>query len=163
MKEKKKEYIEFDDFVSNTGFRKSTVERNYKKIPGIEKKNDKYIVLSGTRYWFSDLHRYKIDDSYQKRFVLLKAISKFRYISHKELRIEKPQFDKMLRDLLSAELIEPNNLSNCYGANAYDVTDKGATLMHKNDKTAKTELITAIAEVAGTFTGAIISQVCDVA
>ena len=68
MKNKKKEYIEFDDFVSNTGFRKSTVERNYKKIPGIEKKNDKYIVLSGTRYWFSDLHRYKIDDSYQKRF-----------------------------------------------------------------------------------------------
>lgn len=163
MKNKKKEYIEFEDFVSNTGLKKSTVERNYKKIPGIEKKNDKYIVLSGTRYWFSDLHRYKIDDSYQKRFVLLKAISKFRYISHKELRIEKPQFDKMLRDLLSAELIEPNNLSNCYGANAYDVTDKGATLMHKNDKTAKTELITAIAEVAGTFTGAIISQVCDVA
>ena len=163
MKNKKKEYIEFEDFVSNTGLKKSTVERNYKKIPGIEKKNDKYIVLSGTRYWFSDLHRYKIDDSYQKRFVLLKAISKFRYISHKELRIEKPQFDKLLRDLLSAELIEPNNLSNCYGANAYDVTDKGATLMHKNDKTAKTELITAIAEVAGTFTGAIISQVCDVA
>ena len=163
MKNKKKEYIEFEDFVSNTGLKKSTVERNYKKIPGIEKKNDKYIVLSGTRYWFSDLHKYKIDDSYQKRFVLLKAISKFRYISHKELRIEKPQFDKMLRDLLSAELIEPNNLSNCYGANAYDVTDKGATLMHKNDKTAKTELITAIAEVAGTFTGAIISQVCDVA
>ena len=163
MKEKKKEYIEFDDFVSNTGFRKSTVERNYKKIPGIEKKNGKYTVLSGTRYWFSDLHRYKIDDSYQKRFVLLKAISKFRYISHKELRIEKPQFDKMLRDLLSAELIEPNNLSNCYGATAYDVTDKGATLMHKSDKIAKIELITAIAEVAGTFTGAIISQVCDVA
>ena len=163
MKNKKKEYIEFEDFVSNIGLKKSNVERNYKKIPGIEKKNDKYIVLSGTRYWFSDLHRYKIDDSYQKRFVLLKAISKFRYISHKELRIEKPQFDKMLRDLLSAELIEPNNLSNCYGANAYDVTDKGATLMHKNDKTAKTELITAIAEVAGTFTGAIISQVCDVA
>ena len=163
MKEKKKEYIEFDDFVSNTGFRKSTVERNYKKIPGIEKKNGKYTVLSGTRYWFSDLHRYKIDDSYEKRFVLLKAISKFRYIGHKELRVEKLQFDKMLRDLLSAGLIEPNNLSNCYGANAYDVTDKGASLIHKNDKTAKKELITTIAEVAGTFTGAIISQVCDVA
>lgn len=163
MKDKKKEYIKFEDFVSYTGLRKSTVVKNYKKIPGIEKKNSKYTVLSGTRYWFSDLHRYKIDDSYQKRFVLLKAISKFRYISHKELRIEKPQFDKMLRDLLSAELIEPNNLSNCYGANAYDVTDKGATLMHKSDKIAKIELITAIAEVAGTFTGAIISQVCDVA
>lgn len=163
MKEKKKEYIEFDDFVSNTGFSKSTVERNYKKIPGIEKKNGKYTVLSGTRYWFSDLHRYKIDDSYQKRFVLLKAISKFQYISHKELRIEKPQFDKMLRDLLSAELIEPNNLSNCYGANAYDVTDKGAALTHKSDKTARVELMNIIAEAAGRFTGAIISQIYDAA
>lgn len=163
MKNKKKEYIEFEDFVSNTGLKKSTVERNYKKIPGIEKKNDKYIVLSGTRYWFSDLHKYKIDDSYQKRFVLLKAISKFRYISHKELRIEKPQFDKMLRDLLSAELIEPNNLSNCYGANAYDVTDKGAALTHKNDKTAKVELVNIVAEAAGRFTGAIISQIYDAA
>lgn len=163
MKEKKKEYIEFDDFVSYTGLRKSTVERNYKKIPGIEKKNDKYTVLSGTRYWFSDLHRYKIDDSYQKRYVLLKAISKFRYISHKELRIEKPQFDKMLRDLLSAGLIEQNNLSNSYGANAYDVTDKGAALMHKSDKTAKVELVNIIAEAAGRFTGAVISQIYDVA
>ena len=163
MKEKKKEYIDFDEFVLYTGLRKSTIQRNYKKIPGIEKKNDKYIVLSGTRYWFSDLHKYKLEDSYEKRFVLLKAISKFRYIGHKELRVEKPQFDKMLRDLLSAGLIEPNNLSNCYGANAYDVTDKGASLIHKNDKTAKKELITTIAEVAGTFTGAIISQVCDVA
>ena len=69
----------------------------------------------------------------------------------------------MLRDLLSAGLIEPNNLSNCYGANAYDVTDKGAALMHKSDKIAKIELITTVAEVAGTFTGAIISKVCDVA
>ena len=163
MKEKKKEYIDFDEFVLYTGLRKSTIQRNYKKIPGIEKKNDKYIVLSGTRYWFSDLHKYKLEDSYEKRFVLLKAISKFRYIGHKELRVEKPQFDKMLRDLLSAGLIEPNNLSNCYGANGYDVTDKGAALIHKNDKIAKRELITTIAEVAGTFTGAIISQVYDVA
>ena len=163
MKDKKKEYIKFEDFVSYTGLRKSTVVKNYKKIPGIEKKNSKYTVLSGTRYWFSDLHRYKIDDSYQKRFVLLKAISKFRYISHKELRIEKPQFDKMLRDLLSAELIEPNNLSNCYGANAYDVTDKGAALTHKSDKTAKVELVNIIAEAAGRFTGAIISQIYDAA
>lgn len=163
MKEKKQKYIEFDEFVRNTGLRRSTILRNYKKIPGLEKKNGKYIVLSGTRYWFSDLHKYKIDDSYEKRFVLLKAISKFRYIGHEELRVEKNQFDKMLCDLLSAGLIEPNSLSNYYGANAYDVTAKGAALAHKNDKTAKKELITTIAEAAGTFTGAILSQIYDVA
>ena len=93
----------------------------------------------------------------------LKAISKFRYIGHKELRVEKSQFDNMLRDLLSAGLIEPNNLSNCYGANAYDVTDKGALLVHKTDKTAKKELITTISEAVGTFTGAVLSQIYDVA
>lgn len=163
MKDKKKEYIKFDDFVSNTGLKKSTVERNYKKIPGIEKKDNTYTVLSGTRYWFSDVHKYKIEDSYEKRFVLLKAISKYRYIGHRELRVEKPQFDQMLRDLLSAELIAPNNLSNSYGANAYDCTEKGAALIHKSDKSAKKELIATIAEAAGTFTGAIVAQVYDVA
>lgn len=38
MKEKKKEYIDFDEFVLYTGLRKSTIQRNYKKIPGIEKR-----------------------------------------------------------------------------------------------------------------------------
>lgn len=44
MKEKKQKYIEFDEFVRNTGLRRSTILRNYKKIPGLEKKNGKYIV-----------------------------------------------------------------------------------------------------------------------
>ena len=40
MKNKKKEYIEFEDFVSNTGLKKSTVERNYKKMVNCKMKLD---------------------------------------------------------------------------------------------------------------------------
>ncbi len=163
MKKEKKEYIDFDDFVSMSGLKKSTVTRNYKKIPGIEKTKNGFTVLSGTRYFFSDLHKYNMSDAYEKRFVLLKAISKYRYISHKELRIEKKQFEQMLRELISAELIQPNNLSNCYGANAYDCTDKGAELIHKSDNSSKKKLVNMVAEAAGLFTGAVISQVYDVA
>lgn len=126
--EKNKEYIDFDEFVNISGVKKSTIIKKYKKIPGIEKYGKEYRVLSGTRYLFSDIHKYKLNNSYKKRYVLLKAISKFRYISHKELLVEQKQFVQMLNELLSAELIKPNNLSNSYGANAYDCTEMGAKL-----------------------------------
>ena len=52
-------------------------------------------------------------------------------ISHKELKVEHPQFVDMLKDLLSAGLIQPNHLSNQYGANAYDCSMKGDELLKK--------------------------------
>lgn len=162
MKDKEKEYIEFDDFVNMAGLKKATIIKNYKKIPGIERTDKGYRVLSGTRYLFTDIHKYKMDDAYEKRYVLLRAISRYKYIGHKELRIEKKQFEQMLTDLISADLIKPNNLSNNYGANAYDCTERGAMLVHTNDYKSKIALINVIAEAAGNFTGAIISQVYDV-
>ena len=90
---------------------------------------------------------------------LLKAISKYQYISHKELRDEQKQVEDMLRDLLSAGLIRPNNLSNTYGANAYDCTAKGDELLKQKESNAKNEFINTIATATGNFTGAILSQV----
>ena len=49
-------------------------------------------------------------------FMLLKMIGEYKFISHKDLRIELMQFEQMLRDLLSAGLIQENKLSNKYGA-----------------------------------------------
>lgn len=42
---------------------------------------------------------------------------------------------------------------------AYDCAEKGATLIHKSDKSAKKELIATIAEAAETFIGSIVAQV----
>lgn len=110
-----------------------------------------------------NLRNTKLEDSASRRYTLLKAISRYRYISHKDLRIEQKQFETMLRDFLSAGLIQRNNLSNTYGANAYDCTRLGEEVINKKDKESKTELINIIASAAGTFTGAILSQIYDVA
>lgn len=160
MCKEKIQYIEFEDFVSNSGVKESTIKRRYKQIPGIIKTKKGFRVISGTRYPYN-IGNTKLDSSEARRYVLLKAISKYQYISHKELRLEPPQFKAMLRDLLSAGLIQANNLSNTYGANAYDCTRLGDEFINRTDKAAKNELINAIASAAGTFTGAVLSQVFD--
>lgn len=160
MCKEKIQYIEFEDFVRNSGVKESTIKRRYKQIPGITKTKKGFRVISGTRYPYN-IGNTKLDSSEARRYVLLKAISKYQYISHKELRIEPPQFKVMLRDLLSAGLIQANNLSNTYGANAYDCTQLGDEFINRTDKAAKNELINTIATAAGTFTGAVLSQVFD--
>lgn len=158
MCKKKPEYIELDDFVNISGVKETTIKKNYKRIPGFQKTEIGFRILSGTRYPFN-LRNTNLDDSISKRYTLLKAISKYQYISHKELRVEQKQFEDMLRDLLSAELIRPNNLSNTYGANAYDCTVKGDKLLKQKESNAKNEFINTIATATGNFTGAILSQI----
>ena len=162
MCKEKIDYIDFEDFVNNAGVKESTIKRRYKKIPGIIKTKKGFRVISGTRYPYN-IGNTNIEDSASKRFTLLKAISKYKFISHRELRLEPPQFENMLRDLLSAGLIERNNLSNTYGANAYDCTPKGEEIISQKDKTARESLIRTIATATGTFTGAILSQIFDAA
>lgn len=162
LNKKEVSYIKFDEFVNNSGFKETTIKRKYKQIPGLIKNGKEFRVISGTRYPYR-LRNKKIEDSSSKRYVLLKAISQYKYISHKELRIEHPQFETMLKELISAGLIQKNNLSNTYGANAYDCTPLGDELINHKEKKARRELLKIIAEVAGTFTGAVVSQIYDVA
>ena len=109
MDEKEITYISFDEFVNNSGVKESTIKRRYKLIPGITKSNAGFTVVSGTRYP-CDLHRYGLKNSGEKRFALLKMISQYKYVTHKDLKIEYKQFQDMLRELLSAGLIQYNNL-----------------------------------------------------
>ena len=160
IKKKEVSYIEFDEFINNSGVKESTIKRNYKHIPGLIKNGKEFRVISGTRYPYN-LGNTKIEDSASKRYVLLKAISNYKYISHKELRVEYHQFETMLRELLSSGLIQRNNLSNTYGANAYDCTCLGDKLISHKDRKAKQELLNMIAETAGAFTGAVVSQIFD--
>ena len=150
----KKNMISFDEFVAICGLKKSTIQRRYKMIPGIEKVNGEYRVLSGTRYPFN-MRRYKIQDARDRRYVLLRAISEYKYISHLELKIENKQFEEILKEFLSAKLIKENGLSNHYGANAYDITSKGLDILGKEK--AKEELSLIIARCSGIFVGTVLS------
>ena len=154
----KKEYIPFEEFVKNSGVKESTIKRRYKEIPGIEKTDDGFRVLSGTRYPCS-LKRFKLKNSNEKRYALLQKISEYKYVTHKDLRVEYLQFMDMLRDFLSAGLIQPNNLCNEYGANAYDCTMLGDELLQGRKETNIKRMANLIAEASGIFTGAVISKV----
>lgn len=158
MSDKDIKYITFEEFVNNSGVKESTIKRKYKQIPGITKTDDGFQVISGTRYP-CDLHRYKLRDSYEKRYVLLKCISKYKYVTHTNLRLEYDQFVKMLEELLSAQLIEPNNLGNDYGANAYDCSILGDKLLKKNKELAIKEMTSMLTSVAGKLCETVISTI----
>ena len=117
------EHITIEEFVNIAGVKESTIKKRKNSIPGLKYENDKFIILSGTRYP-CDLHRYKLKNSADRRYALLKMISEYKYISHNELRIYPEQFVELLRELLAAGLIKENHLSNHFGANAYDCTEK---------------------------------------
>ena len=117
-----------EDFAQKNGIPLARVKQNWEKIPGSVNRNGEIFFWPGSRYPFN-IGFHKLETSADKRYVLLKAISKYRYISHKELRLEEKQFDAMLEDYLSTKLIEPNNLGNTYGANAYDITKDGSDFL----------------------------------
>ena len=105
----------------------------------------------------------KLEDSADRRYILLKAISQYKYISCTDIRVEQPQFKRMLYELSKAGLIQRNNLSNTYGANAYDCTIKGGELLKMakiNKKKAKEEMFILIAKVSGTFFSALVPEMC---
>lgn len=156
-------YISFEEFVRNSGVSERTVRKRYREIPGIELTDSgEFRILSGTRYPFN-MRNYKLEDSADRRYILLKAISQYKYISCIDIRVEQAQFERTLYELLNAGLIQRNNLSNAYGANAYDCTIKGGELLQMakiNKMKAKKEMCILVAKVSGAFAGAVISEMC---
>ena len=150
--------ITIEEFVAISGVKKTTIRKNSSKIPGLRYINGEYEIIKGTRYP-GDFHRYKLKNSGERRYVLLKAISEYKYIDHIKLRLYKEQFDALLRELLDAELICENHLFNHFGANAYDCTPHGDEIL-KQEKAAAIQSITnCVASASGHFLGAIISEV----
>ncbi len=158
---KKKEYITVEEFLNNSGIEESTFNKNHKKIPGVVKCSEGYRILSGTRYPYN-MRNTKLINSDDRRYTLLKAISTYKYISHDELRLEKRQFDDMLKDLIRSGLIRENGLSNHYGANAYDCTASGEDCLRLNKDSALKKLADIVASAGGHFTGALLSEIYNV-
>ncbi len=152
------QYIPFDEFVSIAGVREKTIKKRKKDIPGLIYENNQFTVLSGTRYP-CDLHRYKMNNSADRRYILLKTISEYKYISHVHLRLYYEQFVDLLRELLDAGLIKENYLSNHFGANAYDCTEKGDRVLKQKKSEAVKSISDMIASATGHFVGSVVSEV----
>lgn len=150
--------ISIDKFKLIANVKESTIKRNRNRIPGLSYVDGQYLIIDGTRYP-CDLHRYKIKDSADRRYLLLKMISEYKYVTHVDLGLYYPQFVQMLEELLKAGLIAPNNMENHYGANFYDCTALGDELLKRNKEKAKNEIANLIASAAGTLIGRIISEV----
>ena len=117
-------YISMEEFAKKVGVKEETVKKRYQEIPGITKEGNTFTILSGTRYP-CDKRRIKPKDSGDRRYLLLRTISDYRYISHEHL---------MLEEFLQAGLIKKNGLCNSFGANAYDCTAKGDAVLKKQKK-----------------------------
>lgn len=151
--------ISIDEFLNIAGVKLSTVKRNSGKIPGLKYENGEFNILKGTRYP-GDFHRYKLTNSAERRYVLLKAISEYKYIDCSVLRIYQEQFVTLLEELLAAGLISENGLPNHYGANAYDCTKAGDEVLELAKKSESVNKITEmVSSAAGHFFGAVISEV----
>ena len=149
-------YISMEEFAKKVGVKEETVKKRYQEIPGITKEGNTFTILSGTRYP-CDKRRIKPKNSGDRRYLLLRTIGDYRYISHEHLMLEEKQFDDMLAEFLQAGLIKKNGLCNSFGANAYDCTAKGDAVLKKQKKEAIHDLTILCAEALGTFAGAMIA------
>ena len=123
------ERITIEEFVELAGVKERTIRKNKDKIPGLSYNNGNYDILKGTRYPFN-LRSAKLKDYGDRKYYLLKAIDQYQYIDYKKLRLNPEQFEDMLNDLLIAGLVKKNRVGNYYGANGYDITDKGESVLN---------------------------------
>lgn len=155
-----KQLIDIAQFLEIAGVKENTVRKNKDKIPGLTYESGEFTILRGTRYPYN-LRSAKLNDSADRRYYLLDAISKYKYIDSVKLKMYQEQFDDMLRELLDAGLIKENGLCNHYGANAYDCTIKGDEIL-KNHKAEAVLLISQIVSASvGHFVGAAISEMAS--
>lgn len=155
-----KTYISLNEFANTVNRKPKTILRRKNDIPVIEKFGNDWYALSGTRYPCK-VKRFKINNDWDKRYVLLKAIDGRKYIDGKMLHIYPNEFDMMIRDFVIAGIIEENHNGNTYGANGYSCTGKGAEIIKKS-KTTIIKVIKALLEeganLIGNFIGVALSR-----
>ena len=109
MVEKNK--VSIEEFIKIANVKKETIKKNRNKIPGLTYENGEFDIVKGMRYP-GDYHRYKLKNSADRRYLLLKAISEYKYIDHIPLQVYPEQFKELLKELLDAKLIKENHLYN---------------------------------------------------
>ncbi len=151
-----KEYISLHKFCKIAKKKEATIIKHYKEIPLIIKDKKEYKVLVGTRYPCK-IKSYKIIDDMDRRYILLKSISDYKYIDCYMLGVYQNTFCNYLKDFISAGLIKENHNGNLYGANAYDCTELGGKIVKREKQKAKKEIACEISHITGAFVGEILS------
>lgn len=141
-----------DEFSNIYSKQPSTVKKNMERIPGIEYVNREYIVIEGTRYFYTV--RSHINNNFDRIYEILKALNKNQYVDSKMLRCSEEDFNYLLKQLQERNLIEQNHCQNQYGANGYNITISGMEYANME----KTKALKTFTEITGTFVGAVISQ-----
>ena len=149
---KQQDYITLDDFVPIAHVKRETIIKRYKDIPGVEKMQDGFRVLKGTRYPFPS-GRFNITNAEDRYYVLLRALDEYRYIDSAMLGIYEESFKQMLSKLLAAGLIENNTTGNPFGANSYDITLRGRETIKKKKAETIKGILHAISNALGSFAG----------
>ena len=151
-------YVSIQKFSEIANVKVESIMRKRSKIPVIVGCRGKYKVLEGTRYPCA-IKRYKLKNTEDKRYALLKAISQEKYINHTMLGLYAQSFRLMLKQLLDARLIIENGMCNQYGANAYDCTALGDEVLRKRKSTAQRQIVELVSSGAGNFVGTVLSKV----
>lgn len=150
----KNKCVSLEEFVNISNVKEKTVIKAIKirRIPGATFRDGEYVILEGTRYPYNIRHT-KFKNYDDRRYTLLKAISQLRYIDFRMLKIYPRQFKNLLLGLLNANLIEKNRMCNEFGANAYDITEKGSKYLIGKRRERIMFIAKLVSECAGTFAG----------
>ena len=146
-----------EELADFNGIEVATVKKRLGQIPGVELIDGEYVIPDGSRYPY-DAHRYKFNDIDKRRRALLDAISKFKYVDSKTLKMTEESFVVMLEELEKAGYIMNNGSSNEYGANKYDTTLLYAQDVELNPKKFMDRIANKISGMAGHFVGGVISE-----
>ena len=92
-----------------SGINEKTIIKNYKKIPGMQYLDNKWILPDGSRYPYN-LRRNQLKNIEDRVCCLLKATADFKYVDHKMLKMPKEPFDRVLKDLVEYGVLEENDL-----------------------------------------------------
>lgn len=123
-----REYITLETFLDQCGLKEQTIYKNRNKIKGLEYSNGEYKIPEGTRYPFNIGHN-KLKNSYNKRYLILKAIGENRYIDSKMLHMSDNDFEEMVKQLFKSKLICRTHTKNKYGVNMYILEDAAEKLL----------------------------------
>ncbi len=100
MESRVEKYISFDDFKNKyPSISEKTIKKNITKIPGADVTDKGVRFLIGSRYPYN-IGNTRLCDSAKRRYILLKAISQYKYIDHRMLKSECEDFKCLLKQIL---------------------------------------------------------------
>lgn len=142
--------VDVETFASRYGYSEKTIKKNIHRIEGAWKEGQDYCIPDSARYPYRMGHT-SIQTREDKRYVVLRATSEYRYVDEKMLGLSKTSFRTIVDELTSQGLLINNNSNDVHGVNMYDTSSKADEMLKGGKKKAMVEIGKAVAEIGGTF------------